>query len=514
MSILTVKNLNHGFGSRTIFTDVNFRLLPGEHVGLIGANGEGKSTFFNLITKKIEPDSGQIEWSSRVRAGYLDQSATLEPKKSIRDTLRDAFHYLYDYEDQILKLADSMATLEGDKMDEALEEMGTLQDLLDHHGFYEIDVKIERVAKGLGLTELGLDNPASEQSGGQRAKILLAKLLLEEPEILLLDEPTNHLDEEHVNWLKEYLKAYENAFILISHDRSFMNDVANLIYHVEDSYMTRYVGNLDSFEAQYALQKEQLQAQYEKQQQEIAHLEEFIARNKARIATSNMAKSRQKKLDNMEIIELGREKPKPVFHFEASRLAGSMIFETKDLVIGYTKPLTKPLSLSMRRGEKLALVGANGIGKTTLLKSLLGLIKPLSGSVKLGDHLDIGYFEQELRDIGSDTCIEYFWKEFPGYSQYEVRSALAKCGLTTKHIESQVRILSGGEQAKVRLAILVNKPNNILILDEPTNHLDQDAKDALQQALKDYNGSILLVSHERDFFESIVEREINCNQWK
>lgn len=514
MSILTVRGVSHGFGNRTIFKDVDFRLLNGEHVGLIGANGEGKSTFFNLIIGTIEPDEGKIDWSSRVRVGYLDQHAQLDDSLSVRDTLRSAFDYLYQYESDILTIADKLADVSEEEMTELLEEMGTLQDLLDHHGFYQLDVKVETVAQGLGLSEIGLDRPIGELSGGQRSKVLLAKLLLEEPEILLLDEPTNYLDEEHIVWLKDFLLGYDNAFILISHDLEFLNDVANLIYHVEGAEMTRYVGNYDDFVAAYELKNRQLEQAYEKQQQEIAHLEDFIARNKARIATANMAKSRQKKLDKMEKISLTSEKPKPVFQFKKARTPGPIIFQTKDLVIGYDKPLTKPLNLQMVRSQKIAIVGANGLGKTTLIKSLLGLIKPFSGSVEPGDFLAIGYFAQELPDPGSDTCIEHFWEEFPGYTQFEVRAALAKCGLMTNQIESQVRVLSGGEQAKVKLAKLMNHPSNLLVLDEPTNHLDKDAKEALKQALKEYTGSILMVSHEPEFYRDIVSDVWDAKTWK
>ena len=297
-------------------------------------------------------------------------------------------------------------------------------------------------------------------------KVLLAKLLLEKPDILLLDEPTNYLDAEHIAWLKRYLQEYENAFILISHDIPFLNDVVNIIYHMENQRLDRYVGDYDKFQEVYEVKKSQLEAAYRKQQQEISELKDFVARNKARVATRNMAMSRQKKLDKMDVIELAAERPKPEFNFKLGRTPGRYIFETKDLVIGYDEPLSKPLNISMERGHKIALVGANGIGKTTLLKSILGLIPSLGGSVELGENLEIGYFEQEIKGENRNTCIDEIWEEFPSFSQYEVRSALAKCGLTTKHIESLVRVLSGGEQAKVRLCKLINKSTNILLLDE------------------------------------------------
>ena len=398
-------------------------------------------------------------------------------------------------------------------MNALMEEVGTIQDLLNSHDFYLIDSKVEEVARALGLLDLGLDKDVTELSGGQRTKVLLGKLLLEKPDILLLDEPTNYLDQEHIVWLQRYLQEYENAFILISHDIPFLNSVINIIYHMDNKKLTRYVGDYDKFQEVYAMQKAQLEAAYNRQQQEIADLKDFVARNKARVATRNMAMSRQKKLDNMEKITLAAEKPKPEFNFKDARTAGKFIFTTKDLVIGYDEPLSSALNLSMERGQKIVMTGANGIGKTTLLKSLLGLIKPISGEVSQGDYLEIGYFEQEMAPGNENTCLQEIWNDFPGLTQYEVRSALAKCGLTSQHIESKVKVLSGGEQAKVRLCKLINRPSNILVLDEPTNHLDVDAKDELKRALKAYKGSILMVCHEPEFYEDIATDIWDATKW-
>lgn len=500
MSILEVKNLSHGFGDRAIFENVSFRLLKGEHIGLVGANGEGKSTFMSIVTGKLQPDEGKVEWSKYVTAGYLDQHAVLEKGMTVRDVLRTAFDELFKTEERINEIYMSMAE-EGADVDTLMEEVGELQDRLESRDFYTLDAKIDEVARALGVMDFGMDTDVTDLSGGQRTKILLAKLLLEKPDILLLDEPTNYLDAEHIAWLKRYLQEYENAFVLISHDIPFLNDVINIVYHVENQDLVRYAGDYDNFQSVYAMKKAQLEAAYERQQKEIADLQDFVNRNKARVATRNMAMSRQKKLDKMDIIELQAEKPKPEFHFKESRTPGRFIFQTKDLVIGYDRPLTKsPLNLTFERNQKVAIVGANGIGKTTLLKSLLGIIQPLEGEVETGDFIDLGYFEQEAEG-SRQTPLEAVWDAFPALNQAEVRAALAKCGLTSKHIESQIQVLSGGEQAKVRFCLLMNRENNVLVLDEPTNHLDVDAKEELKRALQAFKGSILMVCHEPDFYE-------------
>ena len=511
--ILNVENLSHGFGDRAIFNNVSFRLLKGEHIGLIGANGEGKSTFMNIVTGKLMPDDGKVEWAKNVRVGYLDQHTVLQAGMTIQDVLRSAFSWLYEMEEKMTRIFEAMAEATPEEMEVMMEESGTIQDMLANHDFYVIDAKVEEVARAFGILELGLDRDVTELSGGQRTKILLAKLLLEKPDILLLDEPTNYLDENHIAWLRRYLQEYENAFILISHDMEFLNSVVNLIYHMENQELNRYVGDYEKFKEVYEAKKAQLEAAYRKQQQEIDELKDFVARNKARVATRNMAMSRQKKLDKMDVIELAKEKPKPEFNFLEARATGKVIFETTDLVLGYDgKALSKPINLRMERGEKIAIVGTNGIGKTTFLKSVLGLIKPVSGKAELGDYLYKGYFEQEIAP-SNNTCIDEIWEEFPSKTQYEVRSALAKCGLTTKHIESLVRVLSGGEQAKVRLCKLINKETNILLLDEPTNHLDVDAKDELKRALKAYKGAILIVCHEPDFYHGLVDKVWNLEEY-
>lgn len=509
--ILSVTDLTHGFGDRAIFQDVSFRMLKGEHIGLVGANGEGKSTFMNIITGALKPDEGKVEWSKNVRVGYLDQHTSLKQGITVGDVLRSAYDHLFETESYINSLYEKMGEENAD-IDALMEEVGTLQDYLTNNDFYQIDIKVNEVARAFELTSFGLDRDVSRLSGGQRTKVLLAKLLLEKPDILLLDEPTNYLDANHIEWLKNYLINYENAFVLISHDIPFLNAVVNLVYHVENYRLTRYVGNYDRFLSEYEVRKQHLEAAFERQQKEIAALKDFVARNKARVSTRNMAMSRQKRLDNMEIIELASEKPKPEFSFKEARASGRIVFETQDLVLGYGTPLSRPITKRLERGQKVAVVGTNGIGKTTFLKSVLGLIPPCSGRAELGSYLETGYFEQEIPP-SDNTCLEELWQYFPSMSNGEVRAMLAKCGLTAKHIESKVRVLSGGEQAKVRLCRLMNTPSNVLLLDEPTNHLDSDAKAELRRALQAYRGAVLLVCHEPEFYEGIVGEIWNIEEY-
>lgn len=513
MSILTAENISHGFGGRKILESASFRLLNGEHVGLIGANGEGKSTFLNIITGKIMPDEGRIEWCNRITTGYLDQHTVLEKGRTIRDILKHAFKHMFDLEQEMLRIYDAMGEASPEEIEKLLVDVGDIQSILEHSGFYSIDSKIESVANGLGLGEIGLDRDVAELSGGQRSKVLLTKLLLENPMILILDEPTNFLDENHIEWLTVFLKNYENAFILVSHDIPFLDKVVNVIYHVENAGLTRYTGSYEQFRQMYELKKLQNQQAYEKQQKEIDKLEDFIARNKARAATANLAKSRQKKLDSMEMIELARTKIKPNFKFREARTPGKVIFSAENLIIGYNEPLTKPLNLLLERGRKVAVKGVNGLGKSTLLKTLMGLIPPVSGTVSHDQYLVPGYFEQESAGGNTSTAMEEIWKEYPGLGNGEVRAALARCGLTTEHIQSLMMVLSGGENAKVRLCKLMLKDVNCLVLDEPTNHLDSDAKEELQKALREFRGTVLMVCHEPEFYQDWITDVWNVEDW-
>lgn len=512
MSLLTVQDLSHTFGDRTLFKNVSFRLLDGEHVGLVGANGVGKSTLMNILTGSILRDSGKVEWTSKVHYGYLDQHTNLTPGKTVRDILKDAFLPLFELEKEMMVIAGKMASATPEGLETLLQEMSEIQDRLDANGFYMIDVKVEEMANGLGLDAVGLERNVAALSGGQRTKVLLAKLLLEKPTVLLLDEPTNYLDVEHIKWLISYLKDYPYAFILISHDTEFMNQVVNVVYHLEFSKLSRYTADYEKFLDMAELNKSQHINAYEKQQEYIKKTEDFIARNKARASTTGRAKSRQKQLDRMEMIDRPETAVKPTFNFKETRASGKIVFEAEDLKIGYTYPLLPKMNMSIERGEKIAIVGCNGVGKSTLLRTIMGKIDPYAGKTYLGDFLHPSYFEQEVK-AGSNTAIDEVWNEFPHLNQHEVRAALARCGLKNEHISRPLNTISGGEQAKVRLCKLLMNESNWLLFDEPTNHLDVVAKEELKRALKAFKGTILLVSHEPDFYEDWVTKVWNVEEW-
>ncbi len=512
MSLLTATNITHGFGDRMILKNATFRLLKGEHIGLVGANGEGKSTFINIILGNLSPEEGKIEWARHLHVGYLDQFSTLTPGMTIREYLKTAYNDMFNMEQEISDLYMKMGDMSEEEMNTALEDIGEMQTQLEQSGFYMIDTKIDEVAGGLGLRDIGLEKKVDELSGGQRAKVLLTKLLLESPQVLILDEPTNFLDEQHVKWLTMYLQNFENAFIVISHDEAFLNQVINVVYHIDNAVLTRYSGNLTYFKQTYEQKKLQLEAAYERQQQEISKMEDFIARNKARVATRKMAQSRQKQLDKMELVEKIQEKIKPNFVFKESKPTGKVLFRLENLVIGYDHALTKPINLEILRGEKVIIKGANGIGKTTLLKSMMGDLKPISGNIVKSPALDIDYFEQEVPD-NRKTPFEEIRDSFPELNNGEIHYFLSASGIGYQQLDSMIMTLSGGEAAKVRLCKLTIVPTNCLVLDEPTNHLDQLAKDALREAIDKFTGAVIMVCHEPEFYEGLDVRVIDAEQF-
>lgn len=499
MSLLTVKNLGQSFIDKTLYENGDFVLNKEDHMGVTGQNGVGKSTLIKILTGEMLPDEGEVKWQNRVSVGYLDQYAKLASGVTIRSFLRTAFASLYQKEKELTDLYSQYAE-RGDA--QLLEKAGKLQTYLEENNFYGIDTEIERVASGLGLAELGYEHDVAQLSGGQRSKIILAKLLLQRPDVLLLDEPTNYLDVSHIDWLVEYLNEFTGAFIVVSHDYDFLNRIANCIIDIDIGTITRYTGTLKQAMRQKAANRETYLKAYNNQQRKISKTEAYIRKNKAG-TRSKSAKSRERQLAKMEVLSPPKGNRRAHFEFPYVATAANLLLQTQDLVIGYDQALVKEaFNFSVGGNEKVAITGFNGIGKTTLLKTLLGQIEPIFGDFKLSETAKLAYFKQDLTWPNNNmTPLQYLQEIFERKKPKELRGALARLGVTAQQAMSPLKKLSGGEQEKVKLAKMQFEPANLLFLDEPTNHLDRDSKDALRDAIVKFPGAVIIVSHERDFFQ-------------
>lgn len=508
MALLEVENLSHTFGDKVLYKDSSFELFKGEHLGIVGQNGTGKSTLIKIILNEVIPDNGYIKWQNGISIGALDQYAIVDEEQTIFDYLRTSFTKLYDIEkslnDLYMKIAENYS-------DDIMNKISKYQETLDKNNFYAIDSTILKVASGLGINAMGMDTYLKNLSGGQRAKVILAKLLLQNPNVLILDEPTNFLDKEHVDWLSEYLKTFEGAFIIVSHDFDFLESVTTCICDIEFNKIKKYRGNYSSFLKQKEALREEYIKNYNSQQKEIKKLEDYIAKNKARASTAKMAKSREKKLNKMEIIDKPSFTFKPHFRFNYLETLVQVILDVNQLEVGYYYPLLPSMKFEVRNEEKIVITGFNGIGKSTLLKTLIGEIKPLSGDFKFSETIkDIGYYEQDLKwKDPNATPLEIIGEAFPKLNSKQIRKHLADCAIKQEHVMQPISTLSGGEQAKVKLCKLILKPYSLLILDEPTNHLDVDTKEELKKALKEYKGTVILVSHEASFYKDLATRVVS-----
>lgn len=507
MSILEIEGLSHAFGDRVLYQNASFVLNKGEHVGVVGPNGCGKSTLLKIAAGTLLPDAGRVHWQPQVQIGVLDQHAVVKQSLTLGDFLRSAFTPLYQIEQEMLALYTQMA--EGALDESALLQAANAQEALENGDFYNIDTRVEQVARGLGLHALGMTRTLATLSGGQRAKAILAKLLLAQPDVLLLDEPTNFLDKEHVDWLAAFLQQFNGAFLVVSHDDAFLERVTNRICDIDNRQIRKYHGSYTAFLEKKAFLRDDYLRRVAAQEREIKRTEAFIRKNIAG-RHAKMARGRQKQLDRMERLEpLQQQEAHPCFCFQALPFTGAEHLVVSQLAVGYTHPVLRGIDFSIQGGQKVVLTGFNGVGKSTLLKTLTGALPALDGRFRLAEQVRLGYFAQDLRwPIGTQTPLDIVCAQFPQMPQKIARRHLAQCGLAGERALQAIATLSGGEQAKVKLCLLTLTPCNFLILDEPTNHLDAFAKDALRQALIDFPGSVLLVSHEEAFYRGWVQKEV------
>lgn len=507
MSILEIKNLTQFYDERLLFNEANLTVNNGEHIGVVGLNGAGKSTFINILAGKVTFDGGEVNRLPNMRWGYLDQHATLDGSLTVMEYLQDSFSHLFELNDRLEEVYAKMGECEdADELDRLIRKSSHMQEELTDKHFYDLDSQIKKVANGLGVNTFGYDKHISTLSGGQRAKLMLSKLLLQDLDIMLLDEPTNFLDTEHIDWLTKYLNGFKKTFLVISHDTKFLNDVARYIVNIENGMIRKFTGNYDKFLSQKDMLEKQYQEDYERQQAEIKRMQEFIDRNKARASTAGMANSRKRMLERINVMQKPTTVLDAEFSFPYLELNSKDFLIVKDLEIGYDKPLLPKISFHMSSKSKLWIRGTNGVGKTTLLKTLMRILPSLGGSFAFHIAAKIAHVEQDLLFPNPNaSASEYFQQRFPKFNYKEVRTELAKVGLKGELAAKPINNLSGGEQVRIKLACLNNTPSNILVLDEPTNHLDVRAKEKLKNALKAYEGAIILVSHEEEFAGSICD---------
>ncbi len=516
--LLNVEHLYKYFNGQALLKDINFTVEDREAVGLIGVNGCGKSTLLNIITgsegyDKTPKGLGSVNIAGKASIGFLRQNSGLNSELTIGEEMKNAFAPLLETLDKMKVLEKKMA--DGGDIDSISHEYAELSSYFEARDGYRIDVKIKQVLNGMGFGSTPTDRVISTLSGGEKTRLALAKLLLEEPNLLILDEPTNHLDFETLMWLEDYLKGYKGAIIIVSHDRYFLNKVCTRICEIEQGRLTSYRGDYSSYLVQKKMNSERQLKEYEAQQKEIAKLEDYVAKNLVRASTSKMAKSRQHMLDRIERID------KPLMYSKPPKIKLEYDIEpTKDivrvvdcpLIVGEgadKKELIKSLTMNVRRGEHVAIIGANGIGKTSILKLIQGIIPHEGGNISWGGNVKISYFEQEHAILDPHkTVLEEIMDRYPRLSEQQARSVLGAVLLTGENVFKPISVLSGGERAKLCFAIMALNRGNVLVLDEPTNHLDLSTKEVLEDALAEFGGTIILVSHDRYLLNKVASRII------
>lgn len=517
MILLQVNQLSKNFAADPILTNIKLEVQTRDRIALVGRNGAGKSTLLKIIAGQMSYDSGEIIKPKEVTIGYLAQNTGLESDLSIWDEMLTVFEDLQKQEKQLRKLEEQMSDpdtlINAKTYERIMKDYDKLQVEFKENGGYQYEADIRSILHGLNFSHFSYDTKISSLSGGQRTRLALGKLLLTKPDILILDEPTNHLDIETLSWLEQYLQGYDGAILIVSHDRYFLDKVVSQVYEISRHQIRKYLGNYSSYLDQKAENFEREMKQFEKQQEEIAKLQDFIQRNLARASTTKRAQSRRKQLARMEVMDrpLGDEKSAS-FGFDIERQSGNEVLNVNSLAVGYNDKVSENISFRLARGDSIALVGPNGIGKSTLLKTIVKKLPALAGDIQYGSNVTIGYYDQEQAELSSNKrVLNELWDEYPLKPEKEIRTILGNFLFSGDDVLKTVSTLSGGEKARLALAKLMMQKANFLILDEPTNHLDLDSKEILENALIDYPGTILFVSHDRYFINMITTKVIELS---
>ncbi|SEL06256.1 ribosomal protection-like ABC-F family protein [Paenibacillus sp. OK003] len=517
--LLQVSGIIKRFGVDPILDGVNLQILERERIGLVGVNGAGKSTLLKIVAGEMSYDGGQIFKSKETTLGYLAQNSGLQSDRSIWEEMMNVFAHLTQAEADLRQMeqdiADPAQMEDEKKYADLLERYARRSDWFKDHGGYEMETRIRSVLHGMGFGEFSPDTQIATLSGGQKTRLALARILLQAPDLLMLDEPTNYLDIATLTWLEDYLRGYSGALLVVSHDRYFLDRLVTNIVEIERHRSKKYTGNYSRYMELKAAEYESQMKQYEKQQDEISKMEEFVQKNIVRASTTKRAQSRRKALDKMDRLDkpMGDLK-KAHFSFEPAVMSGKEVLRVDQLSVAYDEasPLFRNVSFDLRRGETVALIGPNGIGKSTLLKCLTGSLRPVSGEIQWGTKVQIGYYDQEQTGLNpSNTVLEELWSAYPGMEEARIRTVLGNFLFSGDDVLKKISSLSGGEKARVSLSKLMLKEANMLILDEPTNHLDLFAKEVLEAALMDYEGTLLFISHDRYFLNKMAERIVELH---
>lgn len=517
MILLQLNDITKSFDGEDIFNNVDLEVKTGERIGIVGRNGAGKSTLMKIIAGVEDYDSGHISKIKNLKVGYLTQQMTLNTNQTVIAEMSKPFEHIKEMQEQMKFETDWLAQ-HADQYDtneykEHIARYESISNQFEQQEGYQYESKIKTVLHGLNFTEDDFERPINDFSGGQKTRLSLAQMLLSEPDLLLLDEPTNHLDMETTQWLEGYLNYFKGAIIIISHDRYFLDKIVNQIYDVALGDVQHYVGNYGQFIEQRDKYYQKKMQEYESQQAEIKKLETFVEKNIARASTSGMAKSRRKMLEKIELIN------KPILdaksaniEFDFERNTGNDVFHIKNLAIGYDTPITSNINLEVTKGDHIAIIGPNGIGKSTLIKTIANLQPEIAGEITKGANLKIGYYDQKQAEFKSTKSIlDYIWDQYPTMNEKDVRAVLGRFLFVQDDVKKVINDLSGGEKARLQLALLMLERNNVLILDEPTNHLDIDSKEMLEQALQHFDGTLLFVSHDRYFINQLANKVFDLN---